>query len=54
MLAGPLAAQTGGTEVGKTSAKDALSQKEDRRREAVEHFLRAKLYAQESEFELFE
>jgi tetratricopeptide (TPR) repeat protein len=51
LLAGPLAAQTGGMEVGRTSAKDALSQKESRRREAVEHYLRAKLYAQESEFE---
>ena len=31
--------------------KDALGQRESRRREAVEHYLRAKLYAQESEFE---
>lgn len=51
VLAMPLAAQTGGGDVGKTSAKDALTQKESRRREAVEHYLRAKLYAQESEFE---
>src|SRR5512141_1240794 len=50
-LAGPLAAQPGGGAVGKTSVKDALTQKESRRREAVEHYLRAKLYAQESEFE---
>jgi tetratricopeptide (TPR) repeat protein len=51
VLGMPLAAQTGGGDVGKTSAKDALTQKESRRREAVEHYLRAKLYAQESEFE---
>jgi len=52
LFAGPLAAQTGGTEAGKTSSKDALSQKESHSREAVEHYLRAKLYAQESEFEV--
>ena len=46
VLALPVAAQTGGGDVAKTSAKDALTQKESRRREAVEHYLRAKLYAQ--------
>ena len=51
VLGTPLAGQTGGGDVGKTSAKDALTQKESRRREAVEHYLRAKLYAQDSEFE---
>src|SRR5450759_414906 len=50
VLAMPLAGQSGAGG-GKTSAKDALTQKESRRREAVEHYLRAKLYAQESEFE---
>jgi tetratricopeptide (TPR) repeat protein len=50
VLVTPLVAQTGGS-VAKTSAKDALTQGESRRREAVEHYLRAKLYAQESEFE---
>jgi tetratricopeptide (TPR) repeat protein len=48
-----LGAQTPGpAETGKTSAKDALSPKENRRREAIEHYLRSRLYAQESEFEL--
>ncbi len=51
LSAAPLAAQTGSAEVGKVSVKDALDQKESRRREAVEHYLRAKLYSQESEFE---
>ena len=50
LLAMPLAGQSGAG-VGKTSVRDALTQKEARRREAVEHYLRAKLYAQESEFE---
>jgi tetratricopeptide (TPR) repeat protein len=51
VLATPLAGQTGGRSVGKTSAKDALTPVEARRREAVEHYMRAKLFAQESEFE---
>lgn len=51
LLCLPLAAQSGAAEAGKVSVKDALGQKESRRREAVEHYLRAKLYAQDSEFE---
>jgi tetratricopeptide (TPR) repeat protein len=50
VFAAPLSAQTGTGGPGK-AAKDASSQRESQRREAVEHYLRAKLYAQESEFE---